>query len=174
MTSKNNNPKSRDNELVVQELKGELLVYDLNINQGFCLNATSAAIWNLCNGNNSVSDIAEQLSRKLKQPVTDELVYLALDQFKTENLLSDNERVEIKFGNLSRREVVRKIGLASVIALPVIASLVAPTAAMAQSGVADVCAADTDPASTDCTNCPDGTPCSSGNGACSSGTCVIF
>jgi hypothetical protein len=136
MASRNNNPKARGTELVVQELKDEVLIYDLNINKTYCLNPTSAIIWNLCDGNNSVSDITNQLSKQLKQPVTDDLVYLALDQFKEENLLLDNQTVEIKFDGLSRREVIRKVGFASLIALPVISSLVAPTAAMAASGAA--------------------------------------
>jgi hypothetical protein len=133
MTSKNNNPKARETELVVQELKGELLIYDLNNNKAYCLNPTSAMIWNLCDGNNSVLDITKQAGKKLKQPVTDELVYLALDQFKADNLLDSNQEIEIKFDGLSRREVIRKVGFASLVALPVISSLVAPTAAMAQS-----------------------------------------
>jgi hypothetical protein len=109
------------------------LIYDLTINKAFCLNPTSAIIWNLCDGNNYVSDITNQVSKQLKQPVTDDLVYLALDQFKTDNLLSDNEEIKIEFSGLSRREVIRKVGFASMIALPVISSLVAPTAAMATS-----------------------------------------
>lgn len=132
--NKQNNPKGRENELVIQDLKGELLLYDLKIDKAYCLNPTSAAIWNLCDGNNSVSDISIKLSRKLKQPVTDDLVYLALDQFKEDDLLADGQKIVIKFDGLSRREVIRKVGLASMIALPVIASLAAPTAAMAQSG----------------------------------------
>jgi hypothetical protein len=133
MAGKNNNPKSRKTELVVQELKDEVLIYDLNINKAYCLNPTSAAIWNLCDGNNTVSEITGQLSKKLKQPVTDDLVWLALDQFKQDNLLADNAEVQIKFDGLSRREVIRKIGLASMIALPVISSLIAPHAADAAS-----------------------------------------
>jgi hypothetical protein len=133
MASKNNNPKARETELVVQELKDELLIYDLTTNKAFCLNQTSAAIWNLCDGNNSVADITKQAGKKLKQAVTDDLVWLALDQFKADNLLDSNQKIEIKFDGLSRREVIRKVGFASLVALPVIASLVAPTAAMAQS-----------------------------------------
>jgi hypothetical protein len=159
MESKNF-PKTRDHQLVVQELKDEVLIYDLNINKTYCLNETSAAIWNLCDGNNSISDITSQLSKRLKQPVTDNLIYLALDQFKEENLLSDNETVEIKFDGLSRRDVIRKVGFASLIALPVISSLVAPTAAMAASG-AGICRTSnqscTPPASTG--NCCSGLYC---------------
>jgi hypothetical protein len=132
MASKNN-PKARENDIVIQELKGEVILYDLIIDRAFCLNEISALVWNLCDGSSSVSDITEKLSKQLKQPVTDDLVWLALDQFKTDNLLSDNQEIEIKFDGLSRREVIRKIGFTSMIALPLISSLVAPTAAMAQS-----------------------------------------
>jgi hypothetical protein len=131
-----NNPKTRENDIVVQDLKGELLIYDQNSNKAFCLNPTSAAVWNLCDGTSSVSDITKQLSIQLKQPVTDELVWLAIDQFKTDNLLSESYQIGDTFGGLSRREVIKKVGFASMIALPVISSLVVPTAAMAQSGVA--------------------------------------
>ena len=110
MATKNNPPKCRENDIVTQDLKGELLIYDLSINKAYCLNETSAMVWNLCDGNNSVADISGQLGRKLKQPVTDDLVWLALDQFKEDNLLNDNENVEINFGGLSRREVIRKVG----------------------------------------------------------------
>jgi hypothetical protein len=152
-------PKRRQTELVVQELKGELLIYDLNTNKAFCLNPTSAAIWNLCDGNNSVTDITKQAGKKLKQAVTDDLVWLALDQFKADNLLDSNQAIEIKFDGLSRREVIRKIGFASMIALPVITSLVAPTAAQAQSLL---------PSGTSCSN---GIQCASGQcaGVCSIG-----
>lgn len=34
----NLNPLSRKNDLVVQELDGEVMIYDLNANKAFCLN----------------------------------------------------------------------------------------------------------------------------------------
>lgn len=132
MESKNN-PKSRENDLVIQELKSELMIYDLKINKVFSLNETSAMIWNLCDGKNSVTDISGQLSKKLKQPVTDDLVWLAIEQFKSDDLLANNTEVATKFDGLSRRQVVRQIGLTSVIALPMIAGIVAPKAAAAAS-----------------------------------------
>lgn len=127
-------PRSRENELVVQELKGEILIYDLQINKAFCLNETSALIWQFCDGNKTVSEISRELSRKLKQPTTEDLIWLALDQLKEDNLLSDRNEIEINFNGLSRREVIRKVGLASMIALPVISSLIAPIASQAASG----------------------------------------
>ena len=132
MASKNN-PKGRENDLVVQEFETEVLIYDLTIHKAYCLNQASAMVWSLCDGNNSVADIIKQISKKLKSPVTEDFVWLALDQLKEHNLLADSKEIEIKFGTLSRREVVRKVGFASLVALPSITSLVAPTALMATS-----------------------------------------
>jgi hypothetical protein len=126
-------PQSRRNELVIQELKGELLIYDLATNKAYCLNETSALIWQLCDGSNSIAEIRQSISKKLKSAVTEDFIWLAIDQLKEENLLENSTAVKIEFNGLSRREVIRKVGLASVVALPLISSLFAPTAAMAQS-----------------------------------------
>ena len=58
---------------------------------------------------------------------------MALDQFKRDNLLENNEQFEINFNGLSRRQMIKKVGLASMIMLPVVSSLVAPTAAQSAS-----------------------------------------
>jgi hypothetical protein len=103
------NPTSRQSDIVVQELKGEILIYDLKINKAFCLNETSALVYELCDGNNSISDISKQLTKKLKQPVSEDLIWLAIDQLKQDNLLENSPEIETKFEGLSRREVIRKV-----------------------------------------------------------------
>jgi Coenzyme PQQ synthesis protein D (PqqD) len=127
-------PSSRRNDLVEQDLKGELLIYDLRIDKAFCLNETSALVWQLADGTKSVGEIGELMSRKLNSPVTDDLVRLALDQLKDENLLINDKETAPGFEGMSRREAVRKIGAASMITLPLITSLIAPPAASAASG----------------------------------------
>ena len=126
-------PKSRTKDLVVQELEKELLIYDLNNNKAFCLNETIALIWQHADGNNSANDISELLSRKLNSIVTDDFVLLGLDQLKKDNLLENGNDIEINFNGLNRRQVIKKIGFASMIALPLISSVIAPTSAMAAS-----------------------------------------
>jgi hypothetical protein len=126
---------SRKANIVIQEFENEVLIYDLKINKAFCLNETSHLVWQLCNGINSIADISRNLSKKLKVNYSEDLVWLALDQLKKNNLLENSSEIEIDFGALSRREVIRKVGLSSVIALPIIASIVAPTAIHAASGV---------------------------------------
>lgn len=129
-----NNLKSRDRDLVVQELKDETLIYDLTTNKAYCLNETAAFVWKALDGKTEVQTIAADLARKTNNPVNEDIVWLAIDGLKKDNLLTNADELPNRFAGMNRREVVRRIGLASMIALPVIASLVAPTAAMATSG----------------------------------------
>ena len=134
-------PVSRKDDIIVQELKGEVLIYDLKENKAFCLNETSALVWQMCDGNKSVTEISQAISQKLKSPATEDFVWLAIDQLKKENLLANGEEILPAFDGMSRREVIKKVGLGTMIALPIISSLVAPTAAQAQSraGTPAVC-----------------------------------
>lgn len=129
-------PKARKENLVVQELDSEVLIYDLNTNKAFCLNETSTLIWQACNEGKTVAEISKSISKKLNSPVNEDLVWLALDQLKKENLIENKEEIVVDFGGMSRREVIRKVGLATVVALPLVSSLVAPLAIHAVSAAA--------------------------------------
>lgn len=72
-----NKPKTRNENLVVQEFESEILIYDLKTNKAFCLNETSALIYQLCNGKNSVAEISQALNKHLKQSISEDLVWLA-------------------------------------------------------------------------------------------------
>ena len=157
-------PISRRDDLVVQDLDGEVLIYDLREHKAFCLNETSALVWQACDGEKNVAEIGRELGKKLNSPANDDLIWLALDQLKKENLIeSKEEDFQIDFNGMSRREVIRKVGLASVVALPIISSLVAPTAASAKSSTCNA----TNPLGTNQAN---GCPCN-GNGNCASNNC---
>jgi len=134
----NNLPKSRESEVVVKDFEKEILIYDLTTDEAHCLNETSALVYQFCNGKNTVAEISNLISKKLNQPVTEDLVWLALDSFKKNNLLEQSEQFGINFNNLSRRQVIKKIGLGSMVMLPLISSLVAPTPAQAQSGATNL------------------------------------
>jgi hypothetical protein len=127
-------PKSRQDNLVVQEFESEQLVYDLEIDKAFCLNETSALVFQLCNGKNSVGEIARLMAQTLRHPVSEEMVWLALDGLKKEKLLEKADVFEIDFDGLTRRQVIKKVGLASMVLLPVIASVIAPPSTFAASG----------------------------------------
>ncbi len=128
-----NNPISRKNNIVIQAVENETLIYDLAKDKVYCLNETSAMIWQECDGKKSVREISQSLSNKLKTNFSEDLVWLALNQFRTGQLIEKNVDLITPFDGLSRREIVKRIGFASMIALPVISTILAPTAVNAQS-----------------------------------------
>jgi len=123
------NPMARTNGLVVQEMPDEVLVYDLDTNKAHCLNQSAARVWRACDGTSSVADIVRDFEANGGGKVTEDFVWLAIDQLSENGLLENS--VTSRFAGQSRRQVVKTIGLASVVALPIIASLVAPKNAMA-------------------------------------------
>ena len=127
-------PTARHSGLVVQEYENEVLVYDLLSHKAIYLNQTSAAVWRECNGKNGLAEIAESLSKQSGCSVPDDVVWLALDQLSKNELLVEPTGLKDHFRGLSRREVMRRIGLTTAVALPIIGAIVAPKAAHAQSG----------------------------------------
>lgn len=122
-------PKARTENLLEQNFKDETLIYDLTINKAFNLNETSTIVYKAC-GQNKTFD---ELRRKHK--FTDDFIYLALDELKRSNLLAGV--YDSPFASTNRRDVIKKIGLASMMVLPIITGLVAPKAINAASGVVD-------------------------------------
>lgn len=135
MSRKDIKPTSRKSDIVNQIYEHEILIYDLTKNKALSLNKTSAMIWLLCDGNKTISEIAGELSVKLKSPINNDFVWLALLQMKKDDLLENPEEISDDFDGLSRREVIRRVGLATLVALPMISSLIAPTSAHAASSL---------------------------------------
>lgn len=129
MNSLNQRPSARRDGIVVQETPNEILVFDIETNKAHCLNETSAFVWKACDGINSVADITEALGKQKGKIIDENLIWLAIDQLSENNLLA--EKISTNVNSQTRREVIKKIGLAAVIALPIVSSLVAPTAALA-------------------------------------------
>ena len=131
-------PRARNQNIVIQELDAEVLIYDLESNTAFCLNPTAAMVWKHCNGNSTFAEVIDDFDKNLKQKITEDFVWLTLDHIKQNNLLERAEEFEIPFGGLTRRQLVRKVGLASMVALPLISSIIVPSAVQAQSNCQDL------------------------------------
>ena len=129
-----NKPISRKANIVVQDLENEVLIYDLTINKAYCLNRTAALVYQLCDGKRTVAEISDLMSKELKILVSEDFVWLAIDGLKKDGLLENADDLANHFVGMNRREVVKKVGLASMVMLPLISSVVAPSAVMAQSG----------------------------------------
>jgi Coenzyme PQQ synthesis protein D (PqqD)/Dickkopf N-terminal cysteine-rich region len=127
-------PKARAEGVVVRELDEEVLVYDLDTHRAVCLNGAAAAVWRLCDGRRTPDDIRRALGKTSDRAVPEEFVWLALEQLGRDGLL--DARLPARpptLAGLSRREMIRRVGLAAAIALPAVAAIVAPTPADAAS-----------------------------------------
>ena len=124
-------PEARKQGLLVQELSGEVLVYDRDRDKAHCLNSTAALVWKFCDGKTPVSQIASAIEEEIKAPVDEDVVWLGVEQLNKTNLLVERAARPGHKSGLSRREVMKRIGLAAAVALPVVTSIIAPTAAQA-------------------------------------------
>lgn len=126
-------PNSRRDDLVVQDLSGESLVYDLKTHRAHCLNKTAAFVWANCDGRTSYREVADKLSGEMDVPSDESVVRLAVDQLRRARLVEGDVTADAI--NAGRRNVIRKLGLAAGVAaaLPLVTSIVAPTSALAQT-----------------------------------------
>jgi hypothetical protein len=127
-------PQARKSGLIVKQAGGEILIYDQERNKAHCLNPTAAKIWKYCDGETTVAAACKALSRDLDTRVDEELVQYAVDQFSRDHLL---EAIATPpafiIAGMNRRQVVRTVGLAALVAVPLVTSIVAPTPALAAS-----------------------------------------
>src|SRR5262245_10350063 len=124
-------PRVRQTGLVVKELSGELLVYDKERNKAHSLNETAVSIWKQCDGHKTVAEIGRLLADDPKAPIDVEAIWLALDQFSKNNLLEEPVRRPKGVEKISRRDLIKRIGLTA--SIPLVVSIVAPTVFAAAS-----------------------------------------
>jgi hypothetical protein len=123
-------PKARRTRLVVKELANETLIYDEDNHQAHCLNQMAAFVWKHCDGRKSVPALTRLMEREMDTPGSEHTIRFALRQLEEARLLEPSPLSSQWSPQRSRRELIRTLGVAAV-ALPVIASVVVPTAAMA-------------------------------------------
>lgn len=131
-----NTPRAVSENIVTQELGVELLIYDLKTHRAMSLNAPAACVWELCDGKNTLPVIAKLAESKLKSPIPEEAIILAIDKLYKNNLLikeSNSAEAEEYISALSRRAMIRRVGLTAAVAIPVITAITAPKAIHAAS-----------------------------------------
>jgi len=142
----------------VRELDNEVLIYDTNNDKAHCLNETAALIWQQCDGHATPAEISRTLSQQLGTTIDERVVWFALKQLSRDHLLEEELTPPAIFtAGLNRREMVRVLGLAAVVAVPLVTSIVAPTPAQAATCL------------------PDGASCTTGEECCSGlcdSTCI--
>lgn len=157
-------PRARTDRLMLRELPNELLVYDLERHKASCLNRMAALTWRRCDGRATALEIAGALSEELELPVDERAVWLALVDLEKAHLLDAPVALPRWAEGYSRRRWVAEVGKASAALVPVVASILSPTAAAAQSSVS----------ATACSSRTPGTASSCGNEPCTvGGNCVV-
>lgn len=171
---KTDNPKTRFESIVTQELADEILIYDSKIDRAFCLNQTLAEVWKLADGSRTSRQISQAMSKKFSSNVNEDFVLFALEELSRENLLTKEFSATNAEKEISRREIIRRIGLSSMIALPMITAVLAPQSAQAASicpstGTACRCVYTSIPGTTSCVNTDPLV-----NQGCASASCICF
>lgn len=147
-------PTSRQERLVIEELTDEVLIYDLDRDKAHCLNQAAAFVWKQCDGHTTVAEALARFEEEFGVGVDEAMIWLALDQLEKFDLLQERVKRPDRMNRVSRRALIRSMGLAAAVAVPLITSIGIPTVQ----------------AFTSCA--PNGASCF-GNGNCCSNHCQI-
>lgn len=123
MATKNNSVPARRDDLLVQKVGEEVIVYDLASHRAHSLNRTASLVFEKLDGKRPIEGVAKDLGKALGRPHSNELVAAAVNELAAADLLRPGAA-------LPRRSILR--GLAAGL-LPVVVSIAVPTAASAQS-----------------------------------------
>jgi hypothetical protein len=140
-------PAARLNDLVMTESGDEVLVYDQTVQHIHHLNHVAATVWQLCDGQRGVGEIAAAATSGMSAEVSGDAVKLALRQLDDAKLLDGTLASELRGAQHSRRVFMRRAAMVGAAAVPAVISIAAPSAAAAQTGgpIGGICNIFTDP-----------------------------
>ena len=123
-------PRARTTRLVTRDLGDELLVYDLERHKAYCLNRVAMQVFRHCDGETTIPDMALRIGDALGLPVDERAVRLGLVRLEKAHLL-DSPVAQIL--HTSRREMLRTLGRAAAVVVPLVMAITVPTSAQAAS-----------------------------------------
>jgi len=129
-------PLARTEDLLTEEVDGEVLVYDATREIVCRLNNSAALVWRHCNGERTIGEITAIVGEHLGEFVDEDMVLIALDNLLAHDLLlSGYEPRAASDSRFSRRRFIGRVGVvgAAAAAIPVVHTMVVPTPASAQS-----------------------------------------
>ena len=142
-------PRARVDNLHVEDLPGELIVYDLDRHKAHRLNESAKLVFQRCDGTTTREQMARVLEHELGVTRAEAQVDLALAALANKHLLAGEAS---RMG--SRRLWLRRLGLAGVAATPLVVTIGVPHPARAATCL------------------PTGAACTSG-AQCCSGLCLV-
>jgi len=117
------------------DLEGEVVLYDPERHLAHSLNRAAAAIWNYCDGQNTLTGLRRLVSDELGVAVDESDIRLGLQQLEQTHLLAQNfEDDETK--RLNRRAALKMAGrrlAVAALASPLVISALVPKPAAAVS-----------------------------------------
>lgn len=144
MASKRSKGPERREDLIVQKVGDEVIVYDKASHRAHSLNRPAALVFEQLDGKTDLAGVAKRVGKELGQPHRDEIVASAVNELAAADLLRPG-------APLPRRSMLK--GAAAL--LPVVVSIAVPPAAASGSCF------------------PNGDPCNSSTECCS-GNCVGY
>jgi hypothetical protein len=124
-------PVARTEGMLIEELDGDMIVYDSERNQAHALNRLAAQIWKQCDGERTASDLARLFAAETPA----DAVTNCLSQLERLHLLNAGSLASEDSRRLSRRQLLREASIAgaAVVLLPMVTSIVAPSAEASSS-----------------------------------------
>jgi hypothetical protein len=126
-------PLRRTDRLAVQPIADETMLYEEDAHKAYLLNPIATAVWNACDGKSTPAEIAAAANLTLDQPVTEEFVHYTLSELRCDDLLQPNEGLPM-LPLMERRDMLRRLGTAAALLVPIIAVVATPAAATSISG----------------------------------------
>jgi hypothetical protein len=133
-------PRRITQDVSVQQVGAETLIYDGRRHLAFCLNASSAVVWRMADGTRTIAQMSNAASLELGAEMSEDLVRFSIETLGVDGLIEPATEAETNSDaarNISRRAMLQRLGVGGAMLLPVVASIVAPTAAQAYNGCVD-------------------------------------
>lgn len=124
--SKRAKPTARTDDLVIEELGDELLVYDQGRARAHSLNSTATRVWRACDGQTSIDALGRDLQ------LDPQALRRALEELRDCELLDDGPQRPVTAGMTRRDMTIRtaRLGVAAA-SVPLIYSVAVPATAAA-------------------------------------------
>ena len=93
-------PAAREEEMIVQEMGEEVLVYDQRRHRAHCLNETAALVWRALDGKRTAAQVAARVRQERGVEMNEAVVELAVEELRRGGLVEEKWR---KRSGMSRR-----------------------------------------------------------------------
>lgn len=102
---------------------GSTAIFDQRSKSVHSLNASATAVWEACAKGATMPQLLAALTARYGSPVGPETVVHALAQLEAADLIESDARVAAPVSGIDRRSMLKSIGTAGAVAIPVVLTL---------------------------------------------------